>query len=61
MMKAKLFMQRKSYLKYLETNNFTKVLAFKNCYEGNTGETLNVINITNDLLYRDEFSSLTDT
>lgn len=58
---GKIIYAKKKLLKYLEANNFTKVLAFKNCYEGNTGETLNVINITNDLLYRDEFSSLTDT
>ncbi|MEY4463487.1 MAG: hypothetical protein RLZZ81_458 [Pseudomonadota bacterium] len=58
---GKITYAKKKLFKYLEANNFTKVLAFKNCYEGNTGDTLNVINITNDSLYRDEFKLLIDT
>lgn len=56
---GKITYAERKLLKYIKANNFTKVLAFKDCYEGNTGDTLNVENIT--LPYRNEFNSLTNT
>ena len=40
-----------------------EALAFMYCFEGNTGQTLDIKELctTNDLLYRDDFSTLKET
>ncbi|QQV75395.1 hypothetical protein H6P87_00951 [Rickettsia tillamookensis] len=53
---GKITYAKQKLLKYFKNNSITKILALKNCFEGTTGETLNIIDIIDDLLLnRDGF------
>ncbi|AFB26548.1 MULTISPECIES: hypothetical protein [spotted fever group] len=49
--------------KFVKDKKIMEALAFMYCFEGNTGQTLDIKELctTNDLLYRDDFSALTET
>lgn len=50
-------------LEFVKDKKIMEALAFMYCFEGNTGQTLNVkeLRTTNDFLYSDDFSTLTET